>query len=336
MLELKKRVRKTKKGVSTLYYISGMYAGHRVRESLKTDKRETAQRAFEKKRAEIVAAIDAGTDRNLKFATAALKYMEAGKDDRFLAPLIATFGEEPISDFTSGYIQDQALKIYPKGKASTLNRQVIAPTLAVINWAAERRMCAPVQIKRFKEGKAARRAVTRDWVDKFRTAAAELDLANLGNMELFMFTTAARLADAQWLTWVKVDLEAKTATFLTKNGDERVAILTDEMVHVLRPLKGGDDVRVFGDWARRQMYGAWRAICKKAGLDYVPPHQAGRHSFATEAIVRNGVDVATTAALGGWKSPKLLLEVYTHPENSRKVAEEVFGRKSKPALKAVK
>jgi integrase len=336
MLELKKRTRKTKKGLRTIYYIQGTYQGQRIRESLKTDRREAAQRAFERKRAEIIAAIDAGTDRDLKFATAAAGYIESEGEDRFLAPLIAEIGEDAIKDLNEGVIHDLAKRLYPNAKPSTRNRQVITPVLSVINWAARRRLCAPILVERFSEGKVARRAITREWVDRFREAATELGHGHLGDMELFMFTTAARLGDAERLTWAKVDLDAKTATFLTKNGDERVALLTDEMVRLLRPRAGKADGRVFGDWARRQMYVTWKAICAKAGLAYVPPHQAGRHSFATEAIVRNKVDVATAAALGGWKSQKLLLEVYAHPENAREVAEGVFGRKAAPKLKAVK
>lgn len=355
MLKLTKRTRTDKGAKRTIYYISGTYAGHRIRESLGTDRRETAQRLFETKRKEIIAALDAGTDRKLKFATAAAGYIEnSDGEDRFLAPLIEEIGETAIANLTSGSVHDVARKLYPNAKPSTRNRQVITPVLAVINWAAERRMCAPVLIKRFPEGKTARRAINRDWVDAFRDKAAEMGHANLGDMELFMFTTAARLGDAEGLTWGNVSLDEKTATFLTKNGDERSAVLTGEMVRVLRLRREADAkgiaktepieakaadtlkrTRVFGDWARRQMYVRWKAICTAAELDYVPPHQAGRHSFATEAIVRKGVDVPTAATLGGWKSHKLLLEVYAHPENARKVAEDVFGKDSAPGLRVV-
>lgn len=346
MLKLTKRTRKEKNARRTIYYISGTYQGQRIRESLGTDKREEAQRIFEVKRKEIIDALDSGTDRELKFATAAAGYIEQDRDDRFLELLIAEIGEDPIASITSGYIHDVARKLYPKAKPATRNRQVITPVLAVINWAASRRMCAPVRIERFSEGKVAKRAVTREWVDKFREAAILCGHANLGDMELFMFTTAARLGDAEALTWARVDLDAKTATLTdTKNNDDRVAILTDEMARALRIRREADEktfgkehvgtVRVFGNWARRQMYVRWKEICTKAGIDYVTPHQAGRHSFATEAIVRNKVDVPTTAALGGWKSHKLLLEVYAHPENARQVAEDVFGKNRAPSLQVV-
>jgi hypothetical protein len=40
------------------------------------------------------------------------------------------------------------------------------------------------------------------------------------------------------------------------------------------------------------------------------------------------MDVATAAALLGWKDAKTLLKRYAHPENLRAKAEQVFGTKS--------
>ena len=332
MLKITKRARE-KEG-RTIYYLSGTYQGQRFRESLKTSSRDEAQREFERKRAEIVAAIDGDKSRVLKFADAAIDYIKAKKELRFLPPIIAKMGERPIAELSSGEIHDVARALYPEGSAATRNRQVICPVLAVINWAVERKQCAPIVIKRFKEAKGAKRqAIDRAWVDAFRRAAAGLGLRYLGDMELFMFTTGARLGDAEGLEWPAVDLERKTATLYdTKNGETRVALLTDEMVRSIRiyPDRQG---RVFGGWARRRLYKRWQAICETAGIEYAPPHQAGRHSFATEMIVRNKVDIPTTAKLGGWKSHKLLSEVYAHPENERQVAEAVFGKEAKPDLK---
>jgi integrase len=329
MLKLTKRTRNDKNGdPRTKYYITGTYKGERVRESLETDSRQEAAQRFERRRSEIVTALDAGTDRDITFATAAYAYIEAGRDVRFLDKIIIEMGEAKIADLTSGRVHDLARKIYPDAKASTRNRQVIAPALAVINFAADRKLCPALKIKRFKEVAAEKRAVTWEWVEKFQNASWSLGWPELGAMELFMFTTAARLGDAERLLWSNLDLEAKTAVLIdTKNGDSRTALLTDDVARTLRLMRGDEDGRVFGKWTRKAMYKRWKAICAHAGIEEVMPHEAGRHSFATEAIVRNGVDVATAAALGGWKSTKLLLDVYTHPENSRKVAETVFGKR---------
>ena len=134
MYELKKRTRKKKKGPpSTTYYISGTYKGHRVRESLSVSQRETAQHKFEQRRSEIVKAVDANRDPDLRFASAAMEYMDdEEKDDRFLEPLICELGEKRIADLTTPMVHEAAKKLYPNGKASTRNRQVIAPLVARI------------------------------------------------------------------------------------------------------------------------------------------------------------------------------------------------------------
>jgi hypothetical protein len=58
-------------------------------------------------------------------------------------------------------------------------------------------------------------------------------------------------------------------------------------------------------------------------------HEAGRHSFATEALIRRGIDPVTTAALGGWRNPTVLMNTYAHAEDLGTVAEKVFGRNGK-------
>jgi integrase len=333
MLELKWRSRKKKKGPpSRIAYISGTYCGVRIRESLGALERAAAQREFERRRKEIVEAIDAGRDPDLKFASAAIEYIGAGKDDRFLDLLICEIGECRVADITTPFIHQTARKLYPKAKPSTLNRQVIAPTMAVVNYCADNKLCPPIRLKRLKEGKASKRAIDRAWVDKFREAAGRLGRSELGDMELMMYTTAARLKDVEALEWPQVRIEDKIAVLLkTKNGDDRDALLTPELARALAARRPQDAKgRVFGDWARRQMYRDWQAICEEAGIDYIPPHQAGRHSFATEMMVRNKVDVKTTMEIGGWNSPGVLIANYTHPEGKRKVAEEIFGGTKEP------
>lgn len=337
MLELTWRTRKKKKGPpSRTAYISGTYEGHRIRESLGASSREEGQRKFERRRREIIDAIDAGRDPDLRFASAVSEYMKAeDKDDRFLEPLICELGEERICDLNTPRVHEAAAKLYPKAKPSTRNRQVIAPLMAVVNYCAEKKLCPPIRIKRLKEGKASKRAVTREWVDKFCVAARALAHPNLADMELMMFTTAARLGDCQKLEWPDVHLETKTATFrCTKNEDDRDAILTPELARSLATRRPQDGQGlVFGIMTRGRrgsLYPRWRRICEAAGIDYVPPHQAGRHSFATEMMVRNKVDVKTTMKLGGWRSSSVLVDRYSHPEGERQVVEAIFGMTKAP------
>ena len=148
----------------------------------------------------------------------------------------------------------------------------------------------------------------------------------LAAMALMMFTTGARLGDA--ISLVPSDIDFKTMTARcrrTKSGEPHDFLLTKELSEELLRLLPRSG-RVFGYTQRRHIYSAWKRACIAANLNYVPPHQAGRHSFATEMIVRQRRDVATTAALGNWKSKKLLLDRYTHAENLRETLNEVFDR----------
>lgn len=96
---------------------------------------------------------------------------------------------------------------------------------------------------------------------------------------------------------------------------------------------------MFGYSSANACIWAWKDTCKRAGIEYVTRHEAGRHSAATEMIVRNTVNPATAAALGGWKNPTMLLKRYAHAEQLNAVAESVFGtsaaQSQTPRLKVV-
>ncbi len=116
-----------------------------------------------------------------------------------------------------------------------------------------------------------------------------------------------------------------------KNGDDCVYYLTDELVRELRLLEprrvsyGRGPARLFG-WAGVQGPRlAWHATCARAGIAYLSPHEAGRHGFGTETIVRARVDVVTAAKLGRWRDPTVLLRRYAHATGLDRMAEHVFG-----------
>lgn len=210
---------------------------------------------------------------------------------------------------------------YPTAGHATLNRQVITPTQAIINFAAELGHCPPIRVKRFKVPKTIRRAVDRTYIDRFRANAP----AGVAAMVLFMFQTGCRVSIATSMEWKDVNLQERSVTIgRDKNGDPHVIHLTTEMVAALANLPKFRR-KVFGYASRHAVYPIVRRVCERAGLPYLATHQPGRHSFATEMIVRNNVDVATTAKLGNWRSPRVLLDNYVHAEHEADVIERVFG-----------
>ncbi len=53
-------------------------------------------------------------------------------------------------------------------------------------------------------------------------------------------------------------------------------------------------------------------------------HAAGRRGFAT-AMARAGVDAKTAAVRGGWRSVRLMLDIYTEANTTEGLIAEVFG-----------
>lgn len=337
MLRLKQRRRKETK--RTYWTIQGTGPdGIFYRESLGANSRAEAEAAFERRKAEIVAHANRTSGDDLPVADVILYYLETpdpetGKehDPRFTDVIVMHLGEMRVSELTTAKVHDKARVAYPEGKPQTINRQFIAPLSAAIRFAHERGKCPMLAIKRLKESKPAERAaVDQAWIAAFCRAAVELGFPELAAMELFMATTGARRGSCFDLDWKDVDLDKRVAILRdTKTGDDVTAYLVDGMVAALAAIsrpEGGLAFRVERDGHGkpfRSFYRRWAAICKHAGIPYVPPHQSGRHTFATEMIINNKVDTFTTAALAGWKSTKML-EKYVHAQRGRQVVDAAF------------
>ncbi|WP_457151817.1 tyrosine-type recombinase/integrase [Mesorhizobium sp. P5_C1] len=299
------------------------------------------------------------------FDEAVDRYLEAGKSESYIARLLEHFKGTRISDMTGSDVREAAKVLYPTAVYTTWNRQVVIPTRAVINFSADEGKCHPVAIKGFtkkdrdikRPTAAPKRAVDRSYIDTF---SEHSDDPRLSALMLFLFQTGARVSDAINLEDDSHDIDLVNRKVIfrdMKNGEDGDADLTIEMVYEIQQLRewklerlaawelripwkhkrSGErhsgrgakkpNDRLFGYMGRGSVYRDIKRICKLAGLPYLGTHQPGRHSFATEMIVRHGVDVATTAAKGRWKTKKLLMENYTHAEKGGGVIDKVFGKK---------
>lgn len=310
------------------WYISGTIDGKRYRQSTGTDQKEIAEIIFAETQSKIQKAAIYGTECEATFADAAVKYIEDGGETRFLTPLIKSLGKLKLKDIKPGTIKSNAKKIYSNCIPATQNRQGITPAVAVINHGAELGMCTHIRVSKFHErGSKKAIATNREWHEQFIANAFNLRIAAI---DLLMFTTGVRITNALELTPEDFDLVAGTAELReTKNGEAHTLHLTDDLISMVRQIqprqvKDGT-IRMFGYYQRSSIYEPWKKTCSKAGIPYIPPHQCGRHTFATELIIRNGVDVKSVARLGGWKSVRLLLEKYTHPEGEEQHIHNVFG-----------
>lgn len=312
------------------------------------------------------AELNADPRDRFTFAQAVEAYLDAGKSDRFILPLLEHFTDTRISDMTGSDVRAAAKALYPTAAYTTWNRQVIIPTRAVINLSANDGKCRAVLIKGFSKNERdikrpatpPKRAVDRSYIDTFREHS---DDPRISALMLFLFQTGARIGDAIKLEddSPDIDLVKRKVIFRDmKNGEDGEADLTIEMVYEIQQLREWKrerlasweartpwgknrragprhsgrgakkpNGRLFGFITRRSVYKDIKRICEKAEIPYLGTHQPGRHSFATEMIVMNGVDVATTAAKGRWKTKKLLMENYTHAKKGKSVIDKVFGKK---------
>lgn len=309
-----------------VWHYSFTVAGKRFRYSSQTSDKELAKDIASKAEWRQRHAAVHGAESVLTFADALAMYMDQARDHRYLLPLLNRWEKIKIKDITADEIRRAAVEIYPKAKSSTRNRQVITPARAVINHAADSGYCAHIRVKRFKETKVLRPAGNKEWL---KTFIANAETPGLAAMAQFMFETATRIGDSIALEWENVYLSDAVAIIRNpKNGEDHEAFLSPGMVAVLANMDKTER-RVFGYNTRSVAHKAWNRTYKAAGLPKLTPHECGRHGFATEMIVRNGVDLPTTAKRGNWKSHRLMSETYAHPENERNVINNVFGEHKK-------
>lgn len=317
-------------------YIHGTIDGQRIRKSLGTrdPKIAAAKKAEEEARRQRASIY--GIEHEATFAEACIQYLKDQAPTRhYLTPIIHSLGKLKLAQIKPGAVRSLAKQLYPNAKPQTWNRQVLVPVSAVINFAHDLGMCGPIRIKRFApEDEAIRRAIDRDWIDQFRAHAVTPYIAAYA---LFLHTTAARPTEACRLDPKDLDLDNRygVSSIKTKTGSRREFWLTEEMAEELKRLppkkirwgqfKG--QWRVFGWSDCCRPIEPWKETCRRAGLAYVTPYEAGRHSFATEGVTRQNQNVVMVAKIGNWKDTRTLLKHYAHPEDMSGFAERVFGTK---------
>ena len=312
-----------------VWHYRGTVAGQRLRGSTGAVDRKLAERiAAETEAAAWRSHLD-GPGAELTFAQATAAYLDAGKPSRFILPILDHWKGAKVSAITAGAVQRAARILYPTAAATTLNRQVIAPTQAIINFAADLEWCGPVRFKRFKTGTPkAKTPATATWVRAFARQARADRLAHLAALCVFMFGTGARRGEACALTWADVELDVQAATIRqTKTSHVRTAHLPGEVVVALANIPSN---RNHGDLVFKYATGesvgqVWANVAKRAGIAPLSPHCC-RHGFAT-TMLQAGIDAKTVAVRGGWADAATVLKHYAHARDDHTVTDLLFDTK---------
>ena len=145
----------------------------------------------------------------------------------------------------------------------------VTPAQAVINHSAELGHCTPIRVKRFKVAKTIRRAVDRDYIDRFVAEAS----ADLGAMMLFMNQSGCRIGPATALTWAMWTSPGARSRCRRTRTATHVFDLSPEVTLMLGLLPK-DRRKVFGYASRHAVYNGTKGACARAGIHYLGTRQA--------------------------------------------------------------
>ena len=284
---------------SPYWYLRGTVRGKPVFESTGTDIEEAAEAVRIRKEGELLDISIHGKRTVATFLEAAVSYLEAGGEARFLGAfderthrwsgLIGHFDQRRLSSIGQADLDAAAKKLLPKASPETRNRQVYTPFIAVWKHAEIRQLCEVRRWQRPKmTAKPRDRWCTRAEVERMIASAAW----HIGPLVTFLVYTGARMSEALFLDWRDVDLEAGWVVFReTKRKDEDRGVPLHPLAHeALETIKGREG-RVFrtqfgvpyydtGKLAGGQVKTAWAGMCRRAEVADVTPHTM-RHTFST-------------------------------------------------------
>ncbi|MDR5172974.1 site-specific integrase [Methylobacillus flagellatus] len=303
-----------------VWHYRGTVAGRRLRGSTGTGDKAIAQRIAAEREATAWKGNLDGPEAILTFAQAATLYSAAGKADYRTLKVMDYWKDMLVRDINEGLVRQAALTLYPTAKGATRNRQVIVPTQAIINHAAELGKCRKLTVKRFAVPRVEKTPITWAWVQAFMAAAPP----HLGALACFMFLTGARVSEALAVRWEDVNFEERRVKIRQTKlyGEERMAHLPQPLIVAIANCKRDRD-NVFRYVSRGAADKSWRSVVRRIGLPMLSAH-ACRHGFAT-AMLHAGVDPVTTAKRGGWKNVQHVFKTYGHAMEDETVTDRLIG-----------
>jgi integrase len=245
-------------------------------------------------------------------------YLDAGKSDRYLEPIINGIGDLELHDLTQAKVDSEGRKAYPGVAPPTLRRQWHGVINAILSHAGE-----PIRFKLPAKSKSTVRYCTPKEAEAICQAVADGRYADVWKTALveLLFGTGCRAGEAMKLDGKRdVNLDYGTVTFRdTKNRTQRTVRL---VARTLKALEAVPNVKHGGPLIRRSLNRFYaekvevsghqlrflRAAAEEAGVEF-NPHMT-RHSFATW-FYEQTKDTLRLRQICGWKSVQLV-DVYTH------------------------
>lgn len=289
------------KNRSPHYYLRGAVRGQAVFETTKTSDRDAAEAIRIKREAELLERSIFGPGATVSFLEAAVSYLDDGGESRFIQPLVDHFKTTPLCRIRQDEVDEAAKKILPTAGPATRKRHVYGPICAVLNYAAGKGWVNPPRLEHPKVPPSTTRWSTPERLERLLPHCAPA----LRRLVLLMTYTGARLSEALGVEWERDVNLAQRIIILpkTKNGKMRALHIPDPLLLELAAVAEADRTGRMFHWSdKRHVHKPLRTACKKAGVDYLPPHQQGRHTYATWLRMYAGLDLKGIMEAGGWDS----------------------------------
>lgn len=302
------------------WYLRGTVRGQNVFETTGTDDRETAEAVRIKREAQLLDRSVFGPGATVTFAEAAVSYLEAGGEARFLGRhdektgkwtlLLGALGNLAIHRIGQTQADEVARKLLPSAGPATRKRHVYIPLCAVLNHAQKKGWGTAPKLVHPKVPQTKTAWATPDYVSSLLPHCSP----RLRRLVMILVYTGARLSEALRLTWeADIDLTQRTIRFeRTKNGKMRTAHIPDplliELAAVPEALRQGH-LFVWSD--KCHVHRPLRTACRRANLPYLSPHKLGRHTFATWLRIYGKRDLKGLMEDGGWDSVQSVVR-YAH------------------------
>lgn len=293
------------------YYLRGTVKGQAVWETTGTDDRALADAIRIKREHGILQRAVFGASATVSFLEAAVSYLDNGGEARFLGKcddetgrwsgLIGRFAEARLIDIDQAAADAAALALFPNAGAATRKRMVYVPLCAVLNHAARKGWCSRPMIGHPKIAPSRTKWSTPERLKRLVNHCKPRER----RLVVFLTYTGARLSEALRVDWDK-DIRLSERTVIlrrTKNGEMRAVHVPDPLLVELAAVPEANRSGPLFDYTdKTRVYAPLRRACAKAGVEYLPPHQQGRHTYATWLRTYGGLDLVGLKEAGGWKS----------------------------------
>lgn len=281
--------------------IRGTVRRKTIFETTGTHDRETADAIRIKRESQILERSVFGTGASVTFLEASVSYLESGGEGRFIPRLVDELGKLPVADIGQDCADRAARKLYPNAGPATRKRQAYGPICAVLNHAAKRKWCATPKIEHPQVPVAETRYSTPERLQKLLPHCGP----KLRRLVMMLAYTGRRLENVLSVDWdLHVNLSQRTVKFpRAKNGKFYVVRIAEPLLLELATVPEIERHGPMFDWAnKRCVYVPLKNACKRAGVEYLPPHQQGRHTFASWLRIYAKRDLKGIMEDGGWDS----------------------------------